>query len=55
MKKSEIYLQAQIAVITSGGIGVLNKAEILRELMHQEDIAKFCEEKEEEERVAQAV
>ena len=48
MKKSEIYLKAQVAVVTCGGFSVLDKLEILRELMAKEDVAKYCEEKEKE-------
>lgn len=55
MKKSEIYRLAQGAVINYQSIDTAMKLEILRELMRQEDVALFCEEKEEKERVADAV
>ena len=46
MKKSEIYSLAQIAVITTSCISVEKKQEILRVLIADEDLAKFCEEEE---------
>ena len=55
MKKSEIYRKAQVAVLKTETIGVFEKLEVLRELMDREDTALFCEKREEEERVAQAV
>ena len=54
MKKSEIYFKAQVAVLNSNCSGI-DKLVILRELMHQEDVARYVEEQEEKERVAQAV
>lgn len=49
MKKSEIYRQAQYAVINSPSIHTEAKTEILRELMDKEDVALFVEKQEEEE------
>ena len=46
MKKSEIYRQAQCAVIAVTFISVEEKLDILHELFNQEDLAKFCEEHE---------
>ena len=46
MKKSEIYKQAQIAVLQSTALGAFAKLEILRELMHTEDVALFVEKQE---------
>lgn len=48
MKKSEIYLKAQEAVLTDGTMCIREMLEILRELMRQEDLALFCEQQEEE-------
>lgn len=45
MKKREIYKLAQVAVIESELPGY-TKLEILRELMQQEDLARYCEEQE---------
>lgn len=53
MKKSLIYKCAQVAVMNHAGLTDVNKLEILRELMDKEDVAIYCEKKEEEERVAQ--
>lgn len=47
MKKSEIYSLAQIAVLTTTCIALEKKQAILRVLMDDEDLAKFCEEQEE--------
>lgn len=47
MKKSEIYSLAQIAVITTSCIAPEKKQAILRVLIDDEDLAKFCEEQEE--------
>lgn len=49
MKKSEIYIKAQIAVVAYQGMSVTDKLQILRELMDAEDLASFCEEQEAEE------
>ena len=46
MKKSEIYSLAQIAVITTSCIAPEKKQEILRVLIGDEDLAKFCEKQE---------
>lgn len=46
MKKSEIYLKAQAAVLNSN-ISNFDKLTILRELMHQEDLALYVEKDEE--------
>lgn len=54
MKKSEIYLKAQVAVLKTETVGVFDKLEILRELMSKEDIERMFEEKKEQEGVAQA-
>ena len=55
MKKSEMYKYAQCAVVDVPNLTTLTKLEILRELMKQEDVERFCEEREEKERVAEAV
>ena len=47
MKKSEIYLKAQIAVLNSN-MNVFDKMAILRELMDREDVAAMNEKFEEE-------
>lgn len=49
MKKSEIYRQAQSAVMQTGDLTIACKLEILRELMNMEDLAIFTEEQEGEE------
>lgn len=46
MKKSEAYHLAQIAVITTQLINPENKIEVLRELIDKEELALFCEKKE---------
>lgn len=43
MKKSEIYSLAQIAVITTSCISPEKKQEILRVLIADEDLEKYCE------------
>lgn len=43
MKKSDVYKLAQVAVINASMCAV-DKLEILKELMSQESLAKFCEE-----------
>ena len=48
MKKSEIYHLAQITVINSPCIAPERKLETLRVLMENEDVALYCERKEEE-------
>ena len=55
MKKSLIYKCAQASVLNDNRLTDNNKLEILRELMDKEDVAIYCEKKEEEEKVAQAV
>ena len=55
MKKSEIYSLAQIAVITTSCISVEKKQEILRVLIKDEDLAKFCEEKEIEKAIEEMI
>lgn len=55
MKKSEIYSLAQIAVITTSCISVEKKQEILRALIKEEDLAKFCEEKELEKAIEEMI
>lgn len=47
MKKSEIYHLAQIAVINSPSITPESKIEVLRELIDKEELALFCESREE--------
>ena len=47
MKRSEIYKMAQIAVLESPFSGY-DKLEILRELMEEEKLALFCEERKKE-------
>ena len=48
MKKSELYHLAQIAVVNSPCIAPETKIYILRELMEQESLLLFTEEKETE-------
>lgn len=48
MKKSEIYSLAQIAVITTSCIAPEKKQEILRVLISDEDLAKYCEDRDAE-------
>lgn len=48
MKKSELYHLAEVAVITTNTISVESKIEVLRVLFESEDVALFCEKKEEE-------
>ena len=55
MKKSEIYIMAQIAVINSSGILAPDKLEVPRELMDAEDLALFVEEQEEKENTNETV
>lgn len=43
MKKSDVYVQAQLAVLTNNAMGGLTKLEILRELMYREDLEAFNE------------
>lgn len=45
MKKSEVYRQAQGAVMANAYISIDDKLEILRVLMNDEDVAKYCEER----------
>lgn len=47
MKTSEIYWLAQCAVLDSQ-LAVKTKLEIVRELIEKEDVALYCEKKEEE-------
>lgn len=47
MKNSAKFKMAQAAVLKCEGIFPDDKLEILRELMHEEDLAKFVESKEE--------
>lgn len=46
MKKSEMYYLAQITIINAPCVAPERKLEILRVLMHDEDVAKYCEERE---------
>ena len=48
MKKSEAYHLAQIAVVTTQTISPEAKVKVLRTLMEAEDMAVFCEKREEE-------
>ena len=48
MKRSEIYKAAQTAVVNSLSMCAVDKLEILKELMSQENFAKFCEKQEKE-------
>ena len=52
MKKSEIYKVAQQAVVHATFLGIDKKLEVLRELMDKEDMALFCEKREENEQKA---
>lgn len=47
MKKSEAFNLAQIAVVQSPAISPENKLEILRTLIAEENLALFCEKREE--------
>ena len=49
MKKSEIYKTAQIAILKMEGLTCKDTLEILRELMDQEELEKWKEDKAEEE------
>ena len=49
MKSSEIYLKAQAAVVNSS-FPTMEKLEILRVLMDQQDVAKYVEDREEKEK-----
>lgn len=49
MKKSEAYVLAQIAVISTATITPEHKRKILSVLMDDERLALFCEEQEAEE------
>ena len=44
MKKSEIFKYSQFAVLECNGITKCMKLEILRQLMAEEDLAKFTED-----------
>ncbi len=46
MKRSDIFRSAQVAVVQYSGINIYQKLEVLRELMSQEDLAKYVEERE---------
>ena len=48
MKKSEAYHLAQIAVVQSPAISPENKLVILRHLIAEENLALFCEKREDE-------
>lgn len=48
MKKSHIFRLAQIAVLNAN-LPNADKLEVLRELFHEEDLAKYVEEQEAEE------
>ena len=50
LKKSELYKYAQGAVVECDQLAVPTKLEILRELMHMEDIALYTEKQEEKEK-----
>lgn len=49
MKESTAYKLAQLAVIKTDVIPTIDKLDVLRLLMDKEDVAKFVEQKEEEE------
>ena len=49
MKKSEMYKKAQIAILQMDGLTFKETLEILRELMDQEELEKWKEDKAEEE------
>lgn len=55
MKKSEIYSLAQIAVITTSCISVEKKQAILRVLIADEDLAKYCEERDAEKAIEEMI
>ena len=50
MKKSEMYKTAQIAILKMEGLTCKDTLEILRELMDQEGLEKWKEDKAEEEK-----
>ena len=50
MKKSEMYKKAQVAILQMDGLTFNETLEILRELMDQEEMEKWREAKEEEEK-----
>jgi hypothetical protein len=50
MKKSEIYKEAQVCVLIINHLNEYRKLEMIRELMHQEELALFVEKQEEEEK-----
>lgn len=49
MKKSEIYYQTMICVLNDPTFASPKKLIVLRELMAQESLARFCEEQKEKE------
>lgn len=49
MKKSQMFLMAQVSVVNDAELSATEKIEILHELFEKEDLAKFVEEREEEE------
>lgn len=55
MKKSEIYHLAQIAVVLTPCIAPENKLEVLKTLMHDEEVNKYMEEREKENANAETV
>lgn len=46
MKRSEIYEYAQFAVLKDGGMSADVKLAVLKQLMADEDLAKFAEKRE---------
>ena len=55
MKKSEIYHLAQIAVVLSPCIAPENKLEVLKTLMHDEDVEKFVDERDAKKAMTESV
>lgn len=55
MKKSDLYRLAQQAVLDTALIPTSVKLEIVRELMDKEDLEKFIEGREEEEKANETV
>ena len=45
MKKSEMYRKMQYSVLKDPALHNIERLEMLKELMNQEELAKFCEAK----------
>ena len=55
MKKSTMFRVAQFAVLNSDNICANDKLEVLRLLMDNEDVAKYVEDREEQEKANETV